>query len=106
MKKLICLLLALLFTVLFTTIAMAETNEIDDPLVPLSPDTVTTTQYDEINEFEDDPIPESGPPDTEIPDEALPQTGGIPVEVFYVAGGICILSAILLLGRKRKPSTK
>ncbi len=104
MKKLICLLVALVLTFLLTTMALAATDDIDDPLVPQSPATVTATQYGEI--FEEDPIPESGPPDIEIPDEALPQTGGIPVEVFYVAGGICILSAVLLIGRKSKPSAK
>ncbi len=105
MKKLICLLLAIIFTFVFATMAMA-TDDIDDPLAAQSPDTVTTTQYDEIDEFDDDSIPESGSPEIEIPDEVLPQTGGIPAEVFYVVGGICILGAVLLLGRKSKPSTK
>lgn len=106
MKKLMCLILALIFTVLLATMAMATTEEVDDPLVPQSSNTVTTTQYDEINEFDDDPVPESGPPETEITDDILPQTGGIPAEVFYVLGGILILSAVLLLSKKNKPSTK
>jgi len=93
----------------FAVMAMADTEEeiaevIDEPLAPQSSDTVTAAQYDEI--IEDEDTPESGPPDVEIPDEQLPQTGGIPAEVFYVIGGVCILSAILLLGRKSKAAEK
>lgn len=83
---------------------MAATDEMDDPLAPQSPDTVTDAQYGEI--IEDDETPESGSPEVEILDEKLPQTGGVPAEVFYVLGGICILSAVLLLSKKNKPSEK
>jgi len=102
-KKLICLLMALLFTVFFACMAMAETEQTDDPLAPQSAVTVHDSQYESI---EDEEVPESGPPEVEILDEKLPQTGGIPVEVFYIAGGICIISAVLLISRKNKPSEK
>lgn len=105
LKKMICLLLALLFTLLFTLSAFAATEDISDPLLSTS-GTVTDDQYGEREEeFEDEDTPEA-PPVIEITDEALPQTGGIPAEAFYILGGLCIVSAILLLTRKEKPSTK
>lgn len=107
MKKKICLLLALLFTFLFAFSAFAATDDTNDPLLlPTSSDTVTGDQY---GEFDDNPVPETAPIveiiEEELP-EALPQTGGIPAEAFYIIGGICIISAILLLVKKEKPSTK
>ena len=106
MKKKICLLLALLFTLLFTLSAFAATDDINDPLLSTGSGTVTDDQYGEIEEeFEDEDTPEA-PPVIEITDEVLPQTGGIPAEAFYIIGGLCIVSAILLLVRKEKPSTK
>jgi len=48
-------------------------------------------------EFEDDETPMGGPSI-----DTLAQTGGIPAEVFYVLGGVCILGAILLLSKKTK----
>lgn len=87
-------------------------TKIDDPLVPTSPDTVTETQYGEIDEFEDEPVAESGITLAEFEEETipeggeLPQTGGIPAEAFYVIGGIFIISAVILLTRKSKPSAK
>ncbi len=108
-KRALCLLLALLFALTFTTMVFAANEQIDDPLLPTSPDTVIKEQYGELEEFEDDPNPESAPVvdivDEELP-EALPQTGGIPAEVFYIIGGTCILSAVFLLSRKSKPSAK
>ncbi len=81
-------------------------DDIDDPLAPLSPDIVTKQQY---GDFEEELTPESPPvidiEDDEIP-EALPQTGGIPAEAFYIAGGVCILSAILILTRNSKSTDK
>lgn len=105
MKRVLCLLLALLFTLIFTTMVFAANEQIEDPLLPTSPDIVIEEQYGNIQEFEDDPNPESAPT-MEILDEELPQTGGIPAEAFYILGGICIVSAVLLLSRKSKPSTK
>lgn len=106
MKKTLCLILALLFTFLFTTMVFAATDDIEDPLTPLSSDIVTDEQYEEI---EEELTPEAAPvidiSDQAVP-EALPQTGGIPAEVFYIVGGICILSAILLLTRTNKSSAK
>jgi LPXTG-motif cell wall-anchored protein len=108
-KRALCLLLALLFTFTFTTMVFAADEKIDDPLLPTSPDIVIEEQYGNIQEFEDDPTPETAPVvdilEEELP-EALPQTGGIPAEVFYIIGGICIISAVLLLSRKSKPSAK
>lgn len=102
----LCLILVLLFTFLFTLSAFAVTDDINDPLSSTGLGAVTDDQYGEIEEeFEDDDTPEA-PPVIEITDEALPQTGGIPAEAFYIIGGLCIVSAILLLTRKEKPSTK
>jgi len=97
MKRALFLSLILLFSFLVTTMVFAATDNIEDPLAPLSTESVTGINY---NEFDEPDIPQS-PPDEEILYK-LPQTGGIPAETFYIAGGICILSAILLLTRKSK----
>lgn len=101
LKKLICLLLTLLMVVFYTGMAMAATDDeiIDDPLQSPDYETVTGDVY---GEFEEEIIPEAGPPAGEI----LAQTGGIPAEVFYVIGGICVLSAVFLLGKKPKTYDK
>lgn len=106
LKKTLCLILALLFTFLFTTMVFAATDDIKDPLTPLSPDIVTDEQY---SEFEEELPPESAPitnMEDQVVPAALPQTGGIPAEAFYIVGGICILSAVLLLTRTKKSSAK
>lgn len=107
--KKVFIVLVLISTLLFTTVVFAANDKINDPLLPTSPDTVTERKYGEPNEFEDDPVPETAPVidiiEGEIP-EALPQTGGIPAEAFYIAGGICILSAILLLTKNNETSSK
>lgn len=102
MKRALFLSLILLFLLLFTTMVLATTdNDIEDPLAPLSPDIVTNEQY---KEFDDPLIPQSPPDVEEQSPGKLPQTGGIPAEVFYITGGICILSAILLSTGKSKSS--
>jgi len=45
----------------------------------------------------DDEIPISG--------QVLPQTGGFPAFVFYIAGGVCILAAIVLTTRTSKENS-
>lgn len=105
MKKMLCLILALLFTFLFTLSAFAATNDIDDSLLSTGAGVVDEQYGNKEEKFDDDDVPEA-PPIIEIKDEALPQTGGIPAEAFYIIGGICIISAILLLVRKERPSTK
>lgn len=89
---------------MFATMVFATDDNIDlkNPLAQVSANVVTVDQY---GEFENELIPQS-PPTIVITDEALPQTGGIPAEAFYIVGGICILSAVLLLTRKTKSSTK
>jgi LPXTG-motif cell wall-anchored protein len=105
MKRILFLSLILLFLFLLTTVVFSA-DDIDDPLAPLSPDIVTNDRY---KPFDEELIPESPPvidiEDDEIP-EALPQTGGIPAEAFYIAGGVCILSAILILTTKSKSTDK
>jgi len=98
MKRVLFLSLSLLFLFLVTAMVFAATDDIEDPLAPLSPDIVTNDQYKEFDEPE---IPQS-PPDGDEFSDKLPQTGGIPAETFYIAGGICILSAIILLTGKNK----
>jgi len=99
MKRISFLSLVLLYSLLFTTIVLATTDNIDDPLAPLSPETVTNRQYEE---FDEPQIPQSPPDADEEYYGKLPQTGGIPAEVFYIAGGICVLSGALLLTGKSK----
>jgi LPXTG-motif cell wall-anchored protein len=104
-KKALCPLLALLFTLMFATVVFAATDN-NDPLLSTSPDTVINAQYGEKTD-EIDPETDFTMEimEEEIP-QALPQTGGVPAEVFYIIGGICIISAILLLSRKSNTSTK
>lgn len=89
---------------MFTTMVFAAGDSIDlkNPLAQVGSNVVIVDQY---GEFEDELNPQS-PPNIEITDKALPQTGGIPAEAFYIVGGICILSAVLLLTKKTKSSTK
>ena len=108
MRKVLCLVLALIFAVVFTSVSLAESEDItDDATAPGSAETVTVDMYDEetpfsppnIEEFEEPQVLE----DSDVPAAAvLAQTGGFPVFVFYIAGGICILIAIILATRKGK----
>ena len=61
-------------------------------------------------ESEQEPIPEEVITtilDDEIPisGQVLPQTGGFPAFVFYIAGGVCILAAIVLTTRTSKENS-
>lgn len=82
MRKLICLLLIIIFTVIFTTLAFAEGKNVNAKMyVPES--------FDIKNQN----VPQSG---------ELVQTGGIPAGLFYGAGGLCIVGALVI---SRKKST-
>ena len=104
MKKFFCLFLALVFTIMMTSVCFAEVN---DPLQSTNLNTTTNKQY---VEFEEDITPEGDPKDIEFEEEKvpkdLPKTGGIPAEAFYVLGGICIASAVIVSRGKAKTSSK
>lgn len=118
MKKITCLVLALIFTLALPTLAFAAGEDIIDENNPVSaPQNVQDEMYGE-DEFDilDEPIPEAGVEgkqavtehevtieDADTPASAqLVQTGGVPAYLFYAAGGVCILAAIILATRKSK----
>ncbi|NLW03338.1 MAG: LPXTG cell wall anchor domain-containing protein, partial [Clostridiaceae bacterium] len=63
----------------------------------LSDTTLTAVFEKDDVSFLDDEIPISG--------QVLPQTGGFPAFVFYIAGGVCILAAIVLTTRTSKENS-
>lgn len=111
--------MVLVFTFVFACMSFAENEAIiEDPTAPGSGQTVVQDMYDEE-------VPQSPPEDSgdsgdyaaayqlaiaSIEDQDIPasgelvQTGGVPAYVFYIAGGICILAAIVLATRKGKES--
>lgn len=113
MKKLISLILVLIFAFTIGTIAYAANDgtDISDPEVPAAPaENVLDNTYEDL---EDEDIA-AGDPDTsfetlDIEDEeppkadVLPATGGIPAEVFYAIGALLIVVALILF-RKKAPA--
>jgi LPXTG-motif cell wall-anchored protein len=121
MKKIVCMLLVLALIFSLTAVAYA---------VP----TVGDTVYDEEEIIDEDVArgdaqgdsgtgietsdvdTSTGVLDTDtrtITDEAtpggsakLPKTGGIPAELFYVVGGLLIVSALLITVKRSKASAK
>ena len=81
-----------------------EDTVIPDPnAVPNTvPSTVETLQYEEIEEevIPAGPVTPSG--SVVIPEEEVPlaPTGGIPAGLFYGAGASCIVTAIVISGKK------
>lgn len=126
MKKFTCLLMAVIFTIAFATIAFAaagDTTDIPDAAAPGSADTTTGDTYGTptpppTENITDDDTPQSantgktGDTDTiDFEEELTPQsatlakTGGIPAEAFYAIGALCIVAA-LLLSRKKSGESK
>lgn len=122
LKRLVCLVFALIFALAFTTVALAAGEDIIDQANPgAAPQNVQNEMYgeDEIV-IPDESIPEGSAEGAQsmqltaagitIEDAVTPasgelvQTGGVPAYVFYIAGGICILAAIVLATRKGKES--
>jgi len=129
LKKFTCLLMAVLFTIAFATIAFAatgDTTDIPDATAPGSADTTTGDTYatatpaptPPVEDITDDDTPQgadtgkTGDTDTiDFEEEPTPQsatlakTGGIPAEAFYAIGALCIVAA-LILSRKKSGESK
>lgn len=110
MKKLMSLILVLIFAFTIGTIAYAAEGDIDitEPKVPAAP--VENVLDDTYEDLQDEDIA-AGDPDTsfetvDIGEEeppkadALPDTGGIPAEVFYAIGALFIVAALILFRKK------
>ena len=102
MKKSLFLVLILMFTLIFTVIGFAATDTVDVPdanAPGAAPD--TTTDMYPTEDFQDGDTPEGSPIEA-FEEEIVPlaTTGGIPAEIFYVAGGLCILLAIVVSKKK------
>lgn len=110
MKKVICLILILMFTIIFLCISFAATQDITDPPVPGTGDTTTTDIYDTPPPLSP-PTPTPAPEGFNVDNENVPasgelvKTGGIPAELFYAAGGLCIIAAFVISRKKSKEST-
>ncbi|NLK86638.1 MAG: LPXTG cell wall anchor domain-containing protein [Clostridiaceae bacterium] len=114
MKKLFCLILTLIMVLTIGSISFADSDleTIDDNEVPEAVRNVDTATYDpEITEIEKSD-PEVSPGLVDIDEEevplapALPNTGGIPAEAFYVAGALFVLAALILALKKNKAGQK
>ncbi|NLK86641.1 MAG: LPXTG cell wall anchor domain-containing protein [Clostridiaceae bacterium] len=113
MKKLISLILTLLMVLSISSIAFAESEEtaIDDNEVPEVVRNVDSATYDEERTEVDNDDPES-PAMVEISEQdvplasALPDTGGIPAEAFYVAGALFVVAALILALKRNKADQK
>ena len=119
MKKVLCLILALSVVMILGTVSFAAGNtNITDPAVPGAPAVnVDTATYDEpvINIIDEQNAGAStdtskGGSDLNeaVPggDAALPKTGGIPAETFYVAGALIVLAALIISRKKVKAASK
>lgn len=102
MKKLICVFLILMFTVIFSITAFAAQEDIPEQPIPETGDTTT------VDVYEDEEVPQSADiVDANVPAAAeLVQTGGIPAELFYAGGGLCIVGALFMSKKKTKDATK
>lgn len=94
MKKVAILVLVAIFTIMLAIPSLA------------APDlgagvTTTANQYDKSNTNSNKDSSLTNFEETAVP-KALPKTGGIPAAAFYVVGGICIVSALLLSRKKAK----
>jgi len=111
MKKILSLILVLIFAFTIAATAYAANDDgtdIPDPQVPAAPpENVLDNTYEEL---EDEETPASTPETSfetiDIGDEeppkadALPETGGIPAEVFYAIGALFIVAALILFRKK------
>lgn len=111
MKRIICLILIMIFSLMIINVSFAapEDKVVPDPNVPGAPvenvDGATYTQPE--REVRDETVPGSATViDEQTPKgDALPKTGGIPAETFYVAGLLIIAAALVIL-KKTKAAPK
>lgn len=112
MKKLLCLILTLIMvlTIGGTGFAASEDTTIDDDEVPGAVRNVDTATYDPESTEVKRTDPEVSPGIVEINEQevpaALPNTGGIPAEAFYVAGALFVVAALILALKKNKAGQK
>ncbi len=110
MKKLLSLILVLIFAFTLGTIAYAAEGDTDipDSEVPAAPaENVLDDTYEDLQDediaagdpdtsFETIDIGDEEPPKADV----LPATGGIPAEAFYVIGALFIVAALILFRKK------
>lgn len=111
MKKLISLMLVLVFVFMLGTVTYAANDgtDIPDSVVPAAPvENVLDETYEDLldedvalgdnngTSVETIEIIEEEPPKA----DALPETGGIPAEAFYVVGALFIVAALILSRKK------
>ncbi|HEX2946636.1 MAG TPA: LPXTG cell wall anchor domain-containing protein [Clostridia bacterium] len=112
MKKLFGIILILVFVISLGSTSLAATNgaDVPDQNVPGAPAiNVVDDTYDQPErEITDGELPAgtnkgsaktADIQDQEIP-KALPKTGGVPAETFYVAGGVLVAAALFLSMKK------
>jgi LPXTG-motif cell wall-anchored protein len=110
MKRLISLILIMVFAFAIGTVVYAANDDTDitDSEVPGAPaENVLDNTYEDLEDediaagdpdtsFETVDIEEEEPPKA----DALPATGGIPAQVFYVIGALFIMAALILFRKK------
>jgi hypothetical protein len=125
MKKLlsIFLIVAILFTAAGICYAETEAPEITEEEIPGDPpaeneeiedlgepeeagetnsENVDKAVYEEEDrDIPDDPVP-GGSPQIEIAETKLPAAGGVPAGIFFAAGGLFIIAALILVFARRK----
>ena len=107
-KNLLFLIMILVFTFSITCISFAapEDTTVTDPNANPNPEIVTDIQY---KSFEEETVPggssaTSGTESVILPEEDIPlaPTGGVPAEIFYAAGALCVVTGIIISKRKIK----
>jgi LPXTG-motif cell wall-anchored protein len=111
MKKLLLAILVLVVCVSAGSVCFAATGTGNENI--LDEGSVGAASYTE--ELADEGAPQAGVDqasgqqqitlEEEVP-KALPKTGGIPAEAFYVVGALLIAGALVLSIRKAKPASK
>lgn len=117
MKKVLCLILALSVVMLLGAVSFAAgTATVPDSAIP-GGQTVDLLTYAKtpvvIPDEQNAGGKTNGTTDGSISNEAvpggdaaLPKTGGIPAETFYVAGALIVLAAFIVSRKKVKASAK
>lgn len=110
MKKIVCMLLVLVLVFSLTAVAyavptvgeMVYDEDIIDEDVPQGDAKDETDTSSGVSDTDTKTIVEEATPGG----SALPKTGGIPAELFYVVGGLLIVSALLITLKRSKASAK
>lgn len=111
MKRITSLLIILIFALMISSVSFAATGDtaIPDSAIPGAPaENVNDLTYNQpLREVGDENVPGSATIVDELTPKggALPKTGGIPAETFYVAGVLIIAAALVIL-KKTKAAPK